>query len=173
MPRLKLALGQVVIGTVNFIFVAACLHQMLAVQGQASYVQTATAYVLANIAVLVTHVPGGLGVIEATVGYVLPGAASIGALVAFRVVYFLVPRPMIGLPVFAISEVVDSEANAATVGRSLSTVGSCADAACVAAGKVAGGPRKQFRSSAMSRLSQYRSQSGEGRACGCSEPPSH
>ncbi|WP_455873934.1 lysylphosphatidylglycerol synthase domain-containing protein [Rhizobium yanglingense] len=105
MPRLKLALGQVVIGTVNFIFVAACLHQMLAVQGQASYVQTATAYVLANIAVLVTHVPGGLGVIEATVSYVLPGAASIGALVAFRVIYFLVPL-MIGLPVFAISEVV-------------------------------------------------------------------
>jgi uncharacterized membrane protein YbhN (UPF0104 family) len=105
MPRLKLALGQVVIGTVNFIFVAACLHQMLAVQGQASYVQTATAYVLANIAVLVTHVPGGLGVIEATVSYVLPGAASIGALVAFRVIYFLIPL-LIGLPVFAISEVV-------------------------------------------------------------------
>ncbi|TCU31909.1 lysylphosphatidylglycerol synthase domain-containing protein [Rhizobium azibense] len=105
MPSLKLALGQVVIGTVNFIFVAACLHQMLAVQGQASYVQTATAYVLANIAVLITHVPGGLGVIEATVSYVLPGAASIGSLVAFRVIYFLVPL-LIGLPTFAISEFV-------------------------------------------------------------------
>ncbi|PKA41841.1 lysylphosphatidylglycerol synthase domain-containing protein [Rhizobium sullae] len=105
MPRPKLALGQVVIGTLNFIFVAACLHQMLAAQGETSYVQTATAYVLANIAVLIAHVPGGLGVIEATVSYVLPGAASIGALVAFRAIYFLFPL-LIGLPAFAISEAV-------------------------------------------------------------------
>ncbi len=105
MPRLELAIGQVVIGTLNFVFVAACLHQMLVAQGDVSFVQTATAFVLANIAILVTHVPGGLGVLEATVSHVLPGAASIGALVAFRVIYFIVPL-LIGIPVFAISEVV-------------------------------------------------------------------
>ena len=105
MPSLKLALGQVFIGTLNFIFVAACLHQMLAAQGNASFVQTATAYVLANIAVLSTHVPGGLGVLEATVSHILPEAASVGALVAFRMIYFLLPL-LIGLPIFAISEIV-------------------------------------------------------------------
>lgn len=105
MPRLQLAIGQVVIGTLNFVFVAACLHQMLTAQGDASFVQTATAFVLANIAILLTHVPGGLGVLEATVSHVLPGAASIGALVAFRVIYFIVPL-LIGIPLFAISEVV-------------------------------------------------------------------
>jgi uncharacterized membrane protein YbhN (UPF0104 family) len=101
----ELALGQVIIGTLNFIFVAACLHQMLAAQGDVSFVQTATAFVLANIAILVTHVPGGLGVLEATVTHVLPGAASIGALVAFRVIYFVLPL-LIGVPVLAISEFV-------------------------------------------------------------------
>ena len=105
MPSLKLAIGQVVIGTLNFIFVSACLHQMLAAQGEASFVQTATAFVLANIAILMTHVPGGLGVLEATVSHVLPGAASIGALVAFRVIYFLLPL-FIGLPILGISELV-------------------------------------------------------------------
>jgi len=105
MPSLKLALGQVFIGTLNFIFVAACLHQMLAAKEGVSFVQTATAYVLANLAVLTTHVPGGLGVLEATITHILPGAASIGALVAFRMIYFLLPL-LIGLPVFAISEVV-------------------------------------------------------------------
>jgi len=105
MPALKLAIGQVVIGTLNFIFVSACLHQMLAAQGEASFVQTATAFVLANIAILMTHVPGGLGVLEATVSHVLPGAASIGALVAFRVIYFLLPL-FIGLPILGISELV-------------------------------------------------------------------
>lgn len=105
MPNLALALGQVFIGTLNFIFVAACLHQMLVAQGNVSFVQTATAYVLANLAVLTTHVPGGLGVLEATISHILPGAASIGALVAFRMIYFLLPL-LIGLPLFAISEVV-------------------------------------------------------------------
>jgi uncharacterized membrane protein YbhN (UPF0104 family) len=105
MPRVELAIGQVVIGTLNFIFVSACLHQMLAAQGETSFVQTATAFVLANVAILITHVPGGLGVLEATVSHVLPGAASIGALVAFRVIYFVLPL-LIGLPILAICEVV-------------------------------------------------------------------
>lgn len=105
MPTINLAIGQVVVGTLNFIFVGACLHQMLAAQGEVSFLQTATAFVLANIAILVTHVPGGLGVLEATVSHVLPGAASIGALVAFRVVYFILPL-LIGLPILGISEIV-------------------------------------------------------------------
>jgi len=112
MPALKLAIGQVIIGTVNFICVAACLHQMLAASVDSSFVQTATAYVLANIAVLATHVPGGLGVLEATVGHVLQGTASIGALVAFRVVYYLLPL-LIGLTVFAASELIIRKRSAA------------------------------------------------------------
>ncbi|WP_208247259.1 lysylphosphatidylglycerol synthase domain-containing protein (plasmid) [Rhizobium sp. T1470] len=112
MPDLKLAIGQIIIGTLNFICVAACLHQVLTASVGSSFVQTATAYVLANIAVLVTHVPGGLGVLEATVSHVLPGAASIGALVAFRVIYFLLPL-LIGLTVFAASELVLRKRSAA------------------------------------------------------------
>jgi uncharacterized membrane protein YbhN (UPF0104 family) len=105
MPHLGLAIGQVFVGTLNFIFVSACLHQMLAAQGDTSFVQTATAFVLANVAILITHVPGGLGVLEATVSHVLPGAASIGALVAFRLIYFVLPL-LLGVPILAISEAV-------------------------------------------------------------------
>ncbi|MBZ9792577.1 lysylphosphatidylglycerol synthase domain-containing protein [Rhizobium sp. 3T7] len=105
MPNTSLAIGQIVIGTLNFSFVAACLHQVLASEAPVSFVQSATAFVLANVAILVAHVPGGLGVLEATVTTVLPGAASIGGLVAFRVIYFLLPL-LLGLPVFAISELI-------------------------------------------------------------------
>ncbi len=105
MPNIRLAIGQIAIGTLNFTFVAACLHQVLASEAPVSFVQSATAFVLANVAILVAHVPGGLGVLEATVTTVLPGAASIGGLVAFRVIYFLVPL-LLGLPVFAISELI-------------------------------------------------------------------
>lgn len=105
MPHLRMALAQVAIGTVNFGFVAACLHQMLAAFGEIGYLKAAATYVIANSTALVSHVPGGLGVLEATVMYLVPGAASIGALIAFRVIYYFVPLAF-GLPIFLISEQV-------------------------------------------------------------------
>ena len=56
-----------------------------------------------NLTALVSHVPGGLGVLEATIGFLLGGSASIGALIAFRVVYFFIPLPF-GLALLLASE---------------------------------------------------------------------
>ncbi|WP_377292068.1 lysylphosphatidylglycerol synthase domain-containing protein [Rhizobium sp. SG2393] len=91
MPGLPLALGQVAVGTANFVFVAACLHQL--VGGEAGFGAVTAAYVVGNLAAVVSHVPGGIGVLEATISYVMGGAASIGALIAFRVIYFFLPLP--------------------------------------------------------------------------------
>ena len=102
-PRPALALGQIVIGTLNFSCVAACIHQLLAGFSDAGYLDVASAYVTANIAALISHVPGGLGVLEATMLNILPDAESIGALVAFRVLYFFVPVT-IGVPILIASE---------------------------------------------------------------------
>ena len=55
------------------------------------YLAVVSAYVIATVAVLITHVPGGLGVIESVVQFLLPQADLIGALLVFRFVYFLVP----------------------------------------------------------------------------------
>jgi uncharacterized membrane protein YbhN (UPF0104 family) len=105
MPPLRLALAQIVIGPVNFAFVAACLHQALAGLGEVSYFAVAAVYVIANVTSLLSHVPGGLGVIETVVIYLLPGANAIGALVAFRAIYFLLPLS-IGAPLFGLSELI-------------------------------------------------------------------
>jgi uncharacterized membrane protein YbhN (UPF0104 family) len=102
-PSTDLAMLQVGIGTLNFACVAAAIHQLVAVFGPITYFEVAGAYVTANIAALISHVPGGLGVLEATMLGILPGASIIGALVAFRVLYFFVPL-MIGLPTFLLSE---------------------------------------------------------------------
>jgi Predicted integral membrane protein len=102
-PRLTIALGQIGIGTLNFACVAACIHQLLAGFTSASYMDVATAYVTANIAALVSHVPGGLGVLEATMLNILPTTAAIGALVAFRVLYFFIPL-LVGIPTLIASE---------------------------------------------------------------------
>jgi len=103
LPAARLALAQIVVGTVNFSLVSACLHQTLLSVGSADYLAVVSAYVLANVATPVTHVPGGLGVIESVVTYAMPGAQVLGAVLVFRVVYFLVPLAIGGV-VFGLSK---------------------------------------------------------------------
>ncbi|MXQ10073.1 lysylphosphatidylglycerol synthase domain-containing protein [Microvirga makkahensis] len=111
MPSLRLAIGQVVIGSANFACVAACLHQALAAVTDVAYGGVASVYVIANTTALVSHVPGGLGVIESVVMYLLPGQDLIGPLLVFRFVYFLIPL-CIGIPVFLVTELVYRRKNA-------------------------------------------------------------
>jgi glycosyltransferase 2 family protein len=103
MPSPALAIGQIVIGAVNFAFVAGAVHALLLAFADVDYLQVASAYVTANIAVLLSHVPGGLGVLEATISGILPGPSAIGAMIVFRVLYFFLPLA-IGLPLLLISE---------------------------------------------------------------------
>jgi uncharacterized membrane protein YbhN (UPF0104 family) len=103
LPSLRLALGQTIIGPLNFAFVAACLYEALAATGDVTYLGVATVYVIANLATLLSHVPGGLGVIESVVLFLLPGHKVIGALILFRLAYFLVPL-CLGSVLFALTE---------------------------------------------------------------------
>ncbi|MGE4220172.1 MAG: lysylphosphatidylglycerol synthase domain-containing protein [Alphaproteobacteria bacterium] len=105
MPTLRVAMLQVAVGTVNFALVAACLHQALAAVSDIPYAAVASVYVIANVATLVTHVPGGLGVIESVVLHLVPAAQVIGAVLVFRIVYFLLPLAL-GSAVFAVTETV-------------------------------------------------------------------
>lgn len=115
-PEFRLAAGQLIVGTVNFSFVAACLHQMLSALGDASYLKVATASITANIAAIISHVPGGLGVLEATIVHVLPGAESIAAVIAYRVIYYFIPLA-IGIPLLVGSEVMLKNEPAVDVGE--------------------------------------------------------
>lgn len=103
-PSLRLACGQLLLGTVNFACVAACLHQLMLGVSELAYAKVAAVYVIANVSGLISHVPGGLGVLETTAHYLLQGAGSLPALVAFRLVYFLAPL-ILGLGMFAASEI--------------------------------------------------------------------
>jgi glycosyltransferase 2 family protein len=104
-PPLKLALGQVVVGTSDLLLVSAVLHQMLSASVEIDFFPVAMSYVAANSAAIFTHVPGGLGVIEVVVLSLVPGANVVGALIAFRVVYYLIPF-VIGSVLFAACEIL-------------------------------------------------------------------
>ena len=103
MPSLRLALAQVVIGPLNFACVAGCLYWCVRALGDVGYLGVATAYVIGNIAAAISHVPGGLGVLEGVVLVLLPGASVAGGLLVFRAVYFLLPLAL-GAALFAVIE---------------------------------------------------------------------
>jgi uncharacterized membrane protein YbhN (UPF0104 family) len=91
LPPLRLALGQVACGTGDFLMVSAVLHQMLSASSEVGFFPVAAGYVVANTAGILSHVPGGLGVIEAVMLALVPGANVVGAPVVFRAVYYLIP----------------------------------------------------------------------------------
>jgi glycosyltransferase 2 family protein len=105
MPTPRLAAAQIVLGTINFALVAGCLHQSLNAFAVVAYPAVATVYVLANSAAIASHVPGGLGVIEASVLLLLPGHSSLAAVLLFRLAYFIVPL-VFGLVAFLLSEIL-------------------------------------------------------------------
>ena len=103
MPSVRLAAAQLLIGPLNFACVAGCLYAVVAAVAEVSYPSVATVYILANVATLITHAPGGLGVIESVVLTLLQDPKLIGSVLAFRFVYFLIPLA-IGGSLFAIIE---------------------------------------------------------------------
>jgi uncharacterized membrane protein YbhN (UPF0104 family) len=70
---------------------------------EVSYLAVVAVYVLASVVAIASHVPGGLGVLEAVVMSFSPDVSTFGALVVFRVAYFLIPL-CLGAPLFAGSE---------------------------------------------------------------------
>jgi uncharacterized membrane protein YbhN (UPF0104 family) len=114
LPPPAIALAQVAVGAANFALVAACLHQVLADATGEPYLAVASVYVLANMAAIVAHVPGGLGVIEGVVLLLLPEANLIGPLIVFRLLYFFVPLAP-GIVLLAAAELIGARREAAGV----------------------------------------------------------
>jgi uncharacterized membrane protein YbhN (UPF0104 family) len=102
-PPVGIAIAQVAVGTANFACVAAALYQLMTAFTDAGYLEVAAAYVTAMLAAILSHVPGGLGVLEAAMISLMPASASIGALVVFRALYYFVPL-LIGVPLLIASE---------------------------------------------------------------------
>jgi uncharacterized membrane protein YbhN (UPF0104 family) len=121
LPDLRLALAQVVVGTVNFALVAGCLQQSLAVDLAAPYPDVAAAYILANFATLISHVPGGLGVIETVVGQLFGVGKVVVGLILFRLVYFIGPL-LAGAMLLALSELLFARRGTAATGPNRAAV---------------------------------------------------
>lgn len=92
-PGLSSAFAQLFVGTLNFLCVSGCLYFALRAGAELSFPDAAAAYVIANVTALISHVPGGLGVVESVVMFLVEGAGVIGGLVVFRLIYYVAPLP--------------------------------------------------------------------------------
>lgn len=93
LPSGRTALLQLAMSCLNWSLIAGTIFVLL--QGQVPYVTVLTVLLLAAVAGVVTHVPAGLGVLEAVfvalLGTQLAPAQLIGTLLAYRALYYLAP----------------------------------------------------------------------------------
>ncbi len=105
-PAVGLSLLQYLVATLDLLVAAAVLYVLLPASIATTYWQFLAIYLLALVAAFMSQVPGGLGVLELVILAVLNPAephAVIGALLAYRAIYYLCPL-MLGLLMFGVHE---------------------------------------------------------------------
>ena len=100
-PTPRLALTQVALGAMDWFVAASVLFVLLPTQHGVPFLAFAGAFVTAQVLGFLSHVPGGLGVFEATLLVLMPPSIAEGALMAsfvvYRVIYYLLPLAAAGL----------------------------------------------------------------------------
>ncbi|MEO8016657.1 MAG: bifunctional lysylphosphatidylglycerol flippase/synthetase MprF [Pseudomonadota bacterium] len=94
LPGAPLALGQIVIGSIDLAITAAVLYVLLPAGAAPSFGVFLGLYLIALAAGVVSNVPGGLGVFESVLLLLLPAIPpheALSALLAYRVIYYLLP----------------------------------------------------------------------------------
>jgi phosphatidylglycerol lysyltransferase len=120
LPTPKLFVAQVLVSSIDWVIAASVLYVLLPDALPLTFSKFLAIFLLAQIAGLVSNVPGGLGVFEAIMLLFLEpyfsASAILGALVAFRAIYYLVPLG-VALVLLATHEVMEKREGVARVGR--------------------------------------------------------
>ncbi|MGZ9059010.1 MAG: lysylphosphatidylglycerol synthase domain-containing protein [Burkholderiaceae bacterium] len=104
LPRARMAVLQITASVTHWSLVASVLYVLL--QGKVGFVTVLGALLLSSVAGVITHIPAGLGVLEAVFLSLLSGAHPINqllaALLAYRAVFYLGPLIVAGLAYVAL-----------------------------------------------------------------------
>ena len=99
LPRARMAMLQIAASVTHWSLLATVLYVLL--QGKIGFVTVLGALLLSSVAGVITHIPAGLGVLEAVFLSLLAGAYPINqllaALLAYRAVFYLGPLIVAGL----------------------------------------------------------------------------
>ena len=93
LPRPRMALLQLAMSSSNWMIMAAAVYILL--QGRIEYSQVLAVLLIAAVAGVITHVPAGLGVLEAVfialLSHKVPEGQLLGALLGYRALYYIAP----------------------------------------------------------------------------------
>jgi uncharacterized membrane protein YbhN (UPF0104 family) len=106
LPDVRFTLVQMALACSDFATAAAVAYVLMPKSVTLSYPMFLSCYLLAVLAGVVTHVPGGLGVVELVLLKLLPETPKdelLGALIVFRLFYYFVPLCIAGV-VFLLHE---------------------------------------------------------------------
>lgn len=94
-PSLPISLAQILVSALDWALATAVLYVIMPSHESLSYLAFFGIYLLAITAAIISHVPGGLGIFETIILYLLPESIStpdvLGSLLAYRGIYFLFP----------------------------------------------------------------------------------
>lgn len=109
LPLPALAFGQILLGTLDWLFAGAVLFVLLPHNVDCPFPGFMTDFLLAQVGGVISQVPGGLGVFETAIMLMLapPFAPSaiIGSLLVFRGIYYLLPL-IVAIAAFGIQEIL-------------------------------------------------------------------
>lgn len=112
-PSLRLTSAQIAVSAVDWALAASVLWALLPHAPGLSFPQLASAYVLAVVLGLISNVPAGLGVFDTAMVVLLarflPSDVVLGCLLAYRILYYLVPMA-VALVLFAGYELLQRRA---------------------------------------------------------------
>ncbi|MBU6420007.1 MAG: YbhN family protein [Proteobacteria bacterium] len=101
LPGARIALAQIVTSCLDICCACAILHAVLPAAPGPTYTTTLSLYLGAFAAGVLSGLPGGVGVFDSVLllGFsdYLPAAQALGAILLFRVMYFLTPACLAGL----------------------------------------------------------------------------
>ena len=102
LPSFRLALIQLLVACANWMVMGAIIWTLL--DYRIDYAELLSAVLVAAVAGVIVQIPAGLGVIEAVMVALLSGEVPkneiLGALLAYRAIYYLGPL-LVALPVYA------------------------------------------------------------------------
>ena len=103
-PSFKMALAQVFIGGADILLASLVLYYSLTPFMDIPFDVFIGVFIIAQVLGVFSQVPGGLGVFEGLFLYIIPGdhnqALIFGALIAYRIIYYLFPLIISGIVLF-------------------------------------------------------------------------
>ncbi len=93
-PAPRIAVAQCVVAGVDIVAAAACMYVLLPGDIGISFLEFLPSYLMAQVAVVLTHIPGGVGVFELVIlelSHTSHAQAVFAAVLLFRLIYYIVP----------------------------------------------------------------------------------